>query len=134
MASSPSCSSALRTSTPSASPKLRLNLPRRDAPVDVVAGPLIRLLAAYDQLAALDGDGKLIDAEARDGKRNAKRAWASVLPGQQLDIVGRVAGLRCSDEPGKPTAGLGTEPNLPSRNVMRDILPSPSSASGCDMS
>jgi hypothetical protein len=47
-------------------PEAALEPPRGDAPVDIIAGPLIRLLAAYDQLAALDGDGKLIDAEPCD--------------------------------------------------------------------
>ena len=61
-------------------PEAPLEPPRRDTAVEVVARPLVRLLAAYDQLAALDGDGKLIDAEARDGKRDAKRARAAVAP------------------------------------------------------
>ena len=77
-----------------------LEAPRRDTPVEIVARTVFRLLAAYDQLAALDGDGKLIDAEARDGERDAKRASRAVALRQELDIVRRVASLRRSDETG----------------------------------
>jgi hypothetical protein len=70
-----------------------LEAPRRDAAVEIIACLVVHLLAAYDQLAALDGDGKLIDAEARDGERDAKRASRAVALRQKLDIVRRVASL-----------------------------------------
>ena len=41
-----------------------LEAPRRDTAVEIIARTVLGLLAAYDQLAALDGDGKLIDATA----------------------------------------------------------------------
>jgi hypothetical protein len=77
-----------------------LEASRGDTSVEIVALPILGLLAAYDQLAVLDGDGKLLDAEARDGERDAKRASRAVALRQKLDIVRRVAGLWRSDEAG----------------------------------
>src|SRR5688572_11207344 len=77
-----------------------LEAPRGDTPVEIIARRVVRLLAAYDQLAALYGDGKLIHAEARDGERDAKRASRTVALRQKLDIVRRVASLWRSDEAG----------------------------------
>lgn len=82
-----------------------LEAPRRDTPVEIIARTVFRLLAAYDQLAALDGDGKLIDAEARDGERDAKRASRAVALRQELDIVRRVPASGALTKRGKPLSG-----------------------------
>jgi hypothetical protein len=101
---------------PVGEPETPLEMSRSDAPVKIIVGALFQLLAADDQLAVLDGDRKLIDAEASDGERDAKHVSCGVTLRQDLNVVGRVTSLGPSDEVGKRTVGPGaTKPDFPFR-------------------
>ena len=68
-----------------------LELARRDAAVEILPGLVVLLTSANDELAFLDRDVELIAGEAGDRQRDAQALGLSVLAGNPLDVVRRIA-------------------------------------------
>ena len=102
---------------PACQAKASLELPRGDAAMEKVARLLLALLAANGKFAVLGAHLELIWSEARDRERDAQGFRLSF---QELDIVGRVAGLGLCRAV-RPAGRGETYQKLPSRDVMRVI-------------
>jgi hypothetical protein len=66
-------------------------LARGDAAVQEVAGLVVLLSPADDELAFLDGHVELIAGEPGDRQRDPQALGQAVATGNPLDVVGRIA-------------------------------------------
>jgi len=91
MDNSPFFKSALRTLHAFRQHEGALELARRDAAVEIVAGLVVLLPAADDQLVLLDSHVELIAGETRNRQRDPQTFRLAVLACDPLDVVGRIA-------------------------------------------
>src|SRR5215831_11647577 len=68
-----------------------LELARRNAAMEILAGLVVLLAPANDKLAFLQRHVELIARETGNRQRDAQALRLAVLPGDPFDVVGRVA-------------------------------------------